>query len=46
MLNEAMGWFGQAVYVFALFILTTLFAYLAYFLVYLVYRQIAKEKKS
>ena len=46
MLNEAMGWFGQAVYVFALFILTTLFAYLAYFLVYLVYRLITKEKAS
>ena len=45
-LNDALGWFGQAVYVFALFILTTLFAYLAYALVYAVYRLIPRERKN
>ena len=49
-INGALGWFGQALYVFVLFALTTLFAFLSYYLAHLfntrVLKRGAKEKVS
>ena len=45
-LNGALGTFGQVIYVFGLFVLTTLFAYLAYFLMQLIDRHIIHRKTS
>lgn len=43
-ITEAIGWFGQAIYVFLIFILTTLFGYLAYTLIWLFYRFVIVRK--
>ena len=43
-ITEAIGWFGQAIYIFLIFILTTLFGYLAYTLIWLFYRFVIVRK--
>ena len=44
MMVDKLGWFGQAIYVAVLFILTIIFAYIAYFLCYLVLKLIETVK--
>ena len=45
-LNDALGVFGQVIYVFGLFVLTTLFAYLAYFLMQLIDKHIIHRRNG
>ena len=45
-MNEVLGWFGQAIYIFILFVLTTLFGYLSYFLIGLFYKNVIVIKKK
>ena len=45
-MNEAVGWLGQAAYIFILLIMTTLFGYLAYFLISLFYKFVIVRKKT
>lgn len=45
-MNNALGWFGQAIYIFVLFVLTTLFGYLSYFLIGLFYKNVIVRKKK
>jgi hypothetical protein len=45
-LNEAIGWFGQGLYVFVIFLGTTLFGFLSYYLISLFYKYVAKGKAT
>lgn len=45
-LNSSLSWFGQAVYVAMLFVCTTLVGYIAYYLISLFYKHVAKGKSS
>lgn len=46
MMINAIGGFGQAIYIFVLFIMTTIFGYIAYSLVYLFYNFVITRKKK
>lgn len=45
-LNNALGWGGQAIYVALMFVFTTVIAYLAYLLISLFYKYVAKGKAT
>lgn len=45
-MNNAIGFFGQAIYIFLIFIGTTLFGYLSYFLISLFYKHVILRKKK
>ena len=45
-LNKALGWGGQAIYIALIFVFTTVIALLAYFLISLFYKYVAKGKAT
>lgn len=45
-MNDAIGWAGQAIYIFLIFIFTTLFGYFAYFLINLFYKNVMLRKQK
>ena len=45
-LNNSIGWLGQGIYVFIIFLGTTLFGFLSYYLISLFYKYVAKGKAT